>query len=456
MDKFYQQLKTLIGNGDIFADTVRNAAGVFAIRFGGAVINFLFTLVLVRFLPQEQVGFVLVTMSMVQIAALFITLNMESGAVRHLLHPLEQGHQAEASGFVHYGIKVIIRMSLLVLPAFITYAALVHFHTTPIIRTEVIAIICAALAIPMIGFIRLTTQSAHALSRIISANLPPGLIQPLFMVTLTAVAGVLLTRLSVGKVMLFYLLAVIFGFALQLLLVGKSFAFMKTRPDLTQAKTWVQTGLYLSITVLLLSYFQNIVLVFAAFGLDDASLAILAIAFRFAVLLRMGVMAINAAIAPSLSKAVAANNQKRADDILRLAAHLKFWPTLIVTGFVWALAPWMIDISFGPDYAQAAWLLRIISFIPVIAAFYGPSLMILNITGNQKRVFPASALSLSILAVSVPVFSLYAGMMGAALAAVITVLLWETALYVRVRYNTIYRPAIFDNIIGRLDPVAEP
>lgn len=442
MKPVLDRLIGLLHRQDVLSETVRNAAGVFAIRFGGALTNFLFTLVVVRFLPKEQVGFALVTISMVQIAALFATLNIESGAVRHLLHPLEQGREEEAAGFVRYGMAMIVRMSLFVLPAFLLWAWLVHFGSGNIYRTEIIAIACAALAIPLIALMRLIAQSAHAMSRIVTSMLPQNLIQPMFMVSLTAVAGIVLERLSVGRVLLFYLLAVVFALLLQILLNGGAFGFLKAKPDMRKAAEWRHTGLYLSITILLLNFFPNVVLVVAALGLDDAALALLAIAFRFGVLLRMGGMAINSAISPSISKAVVAGDVSFARHQLHLAAHLKFWPTLILTLIVWWLAPWLITIPFGTEYADAAWLLRFIAIIPLASAFFGPSIMMLNITGHQKAVFPASALSLALLAVSVPVTSLLWGATGAAIAATVCVVLWEAALYVRVHLQTEYDPSI--------------
>ena len=99
-------LKRLLGTHGL-KETVGNATVLVLARFGGALANFLFTYLLARQLAPSQVGFVLTAMSLSVIASLVATVNIESGAVRHLLHPLEQGRKAEAAGFINFGRKIV-------------------------------------------------------------------------------------------------------------------------------------------------------------------------------------------------------------------------------------------------------------------------------------------------------------------------------------------------------------
>lgn len=455
INRLSSSLQAVIGRQEDLFTTMRNAGGVFGIRFSGAVVNFLFTLVLVRFLPKEQVGFTLATMSMVQIAALGVTLNIENGAVRHLVRAHTHGRLGEASGFMHHALSIVARVSFVIIPVFVGWSMFVHFSGGTAIRTEIIAVILAALAIPILGLLRIGAASGHALGRIISSLLPTALIQPLSLVTLTAVAGIVMTDLSVGRVMLFYFLSMMAALLLQGLLIGRTFAFMSETPERDNKGDWVRTGVYLSVNYLLLTYAANVAVVVGALVLDDAAIAMLAIAFRFVVLLRMGVMAINAAIGPAVSRGIAAGEMGRVARRLRMAAHLKFWPTLAGITVVWLLAPWLIPLAFGADYQLAAEALRWLAVIPLMSAIFGPSLMILNISGHQARIVPVSLICLALLVVAVPTLASLFGAVGAAMAAVLALGSWEAALYALVRQKTPLRPAIFDTL-QPLPPAGEP
>ena len=188
----------------------------------------------------------------------------------------------------------------------------------------------------------------------------------------------------------------------------------------------------------------------AALGLSDADVARLGIALRFIGFLRIGLMAVNMAVSPRISRAVSAGNQQEADSLLVQSTHLKFWPTVLVTALVWWLAPFLVGL-FGPEYASADWALRLFALLPLVAAFFGPSIMILNITGHQPQIFRVSAACVVLLVVAVPVAGVAFGVNGAALAAVLTVFFWEWALFNRVRRETGYNVSIAGVLFGGAD-----
>ena len=431
----HKLIKSLLSRRNLVV-TVANAAGVFTARFGGAIANFAFTLLIARYLVPSQVGFILFTMSMALLASLFMTMNMENGAVRHLLQPVSRGRFAEAAGFITYGRRMLVRLALPVMVIFVVLMMVSQSLKNNLTQAELWGVAFAAASVPLLAMLRLGTRWGHALSRILKSMLSWALFRPLLLCVLTFVLVLMGLGLTVDRVLLMALVACFLALGFQYLLIRDAFTFMKdTEPDVSKSGEWLRTGLFLSVTILLLDYFQNVVIVAAAFGLSDSDVARLGIALRFVGFLRMGLMAVNMAVSPNISRAFANEKRGEAEHLLSLSTNLKFWPTLLVTGLVWWIAPFMVSL-FGEDYLSAAWALRCFAVLPLVAAFFGPSIMILNILGEQKDIFRVSAVSLALLVISVPVAGTAFGLNGAALAAVLTIFFWEWALYDRVRRKT--------------------
>ncbi|MCI5047549.1 MAG: MATE family efflux transporter [Aquisalinus sp.] len=417
-------------------ETVGNASVLVLTRFGGAVANFIFTLLLAQYLAPSQVGFVMTALSLGALASLFTTLNMENGAVRHLLQPLEKGNTAEAAGFMAYGWRVLRIATPIVIVGLIAFMLLSQSLKNELTRQEFWAVFFLAISVPMLAMLRLGTRWAHALSKIKRSMLSWALFRPLILCLAVGGAALFFGGLRVDIVLLANAVACLVALIIQHFLLRSAFAFTKdAEPDTSRSRDWMSTGLYLSVTILLIDYFQNVVIVTSALGLSDGDVARLAVALRFIGFLRMGLMAVNMAVSPRVSKAISAERMGDAQHLLSQSTHLKFWPTVIVTALVWWLAPFLVGL-FGEDYEAAAWPLRLFALLPLVAAFFGPSIMVLNVTGRQQDIFRLSAVSLGLLVVSVPVAGISLGLNGAAAAAVLSVFVWEWALFDRTKRDT--------------------
>ena len=304
----------------------------------------------------------------------------------------------------------------------------------------------AALTIPVMAILRQESSWGHALSRIIKSMLPLALFRPVILCLGVALLPLLGMALTVDRVLVISLLACVIAFGIQYLMLKDAFSFSREEAaDTSKSAEWLKTGLYLSVTILLIDYFQNVVIVMSALGLNDDDVARLAVALRFSGFLRMGLMAVNMAVSPRISRALNAGEMSKALTLIKQSTHLKFWPTVLVTLGVWGAAPWLVGL-FGAEYAAAALPLQVFAVLPLFAAFFGPSIMILNITGRQREVFMVSAISLALLVVAVPVAGWNFGINGASIASAITIFFWEWALYDRTRKGT----GIDASILGTL------
>ncbi len=450
--RIIHRVKSVSQKADLI-ETITKATGVFSARFGGAVANFIFTLLLAKYLLPTEVGFIVTSMSLAVIAAMISTLNIDNGAVRHLLHPVEKGELTEAAGFMRFGYKAIAIISPIAIIFFVLFMVLNQIVKDDLSDAEKLGLLFSALTIPILAIVRFESSAAHALSKIISSSLANALFRPIVLCVSIATLALIFSNLTLSNALAATLFACIIAFVVQYFLLRSTFTqFKDVLPDQVKSKVWTSTGLYLSVTILLIDYFQNVVVVSAAIGLQDADVARLAIALRFTGFLRMGLGAVNAAVAPRISKALNGARMKDALELLAHSSHLKFWPTLIVTVVVWFIAPFLVGL-FGSEYLSAAWAFRLFALLPLVTAFFGPSIMILNILGHQAAIFRISIVSLALLVLSVPVIGSISGVTGAASAAVLTIFFWEWALYCAVRENTKLDASILAGLGIRKQPL---
>jgi len=88
---------------------------------------------------------------------------------------------------------------------------------------------------------------------------------------------------------------------------------------------------------------------------------------------------------------------------------------------------------FGPAYVTAAPALNWLIFIPLLMALLGPNELILNITGLQKYIFLSAIVSIVVAIIAIPIAGKYYGLIGVAIAAVVSFGVWEFLIYVCVR-----------------------
>ncbi|MEE9329972.1 MAG: MATE family efflux transporter [Parvularculaceae bacterium] len=445
-------LAAIVSGERPFWSMVGHASGVFLARFGGAFSNFFFALILARLLPPDEVGFVLLLSSLAMLIALFATMNVENVAVRFLLQPIARGEPGPAAGYVAFVRKICLRMTPVVM--IIYGAALIGREYTGsglggdsgLVPREFRAILIAALCIPFFTGLRLGNRYGVALDRVMRSAISWGFLRPFFLMLMAAALLLSGTEGRIDLIAGLALIACVLAWGLQQwLLKGMMAPLAHVRPDMSDKKEWLSTGLYLSVTVVFLDFFPNIVLFAASFGLSSGSLGLFAIAVQFIGFLRMGIMAVNTATAPKISKAISTGHETQVRRLLAQTTLLKIGPTVAVTALVWLIAPWLVSL-FGSEYGPAAQTLRIIAILPLASAIFGPSVTLLNVVGHQRAVFRLSLISLAILVVAVPVAGRYYGLNGAAGAAVVMMVIWEGLLWLRTRKLTGYDGSILGAI----------
>lgn len=412
----------------VFAD-VRNIAGASGVllagRSVGAAAGFAFAVLLARTLPQHEVGIVFAAISSAFLASVLITLNVESGSIRFLVAARESGNAGIAEGFIYFGRLVLIYATPVVVGG---YAAL-SFTKAGASANPALPLLAAA-SIPIIGWLRLSGAHATAMGRPAAGSLPRTALQPVALLILYPaflLAGAKSTaELAIACFLGSFALAAIVQYALLrgIIRVGPS-----CERDFGGWRNWLANGFFMSAIILLQEYLQHAVVIVAALTLSPGDIAVLAISMRFISLIRFGVLSVNMASGPGISRAVARADHEERDRRLRAAAWLKA-PAAALACLSVAVGAEPLLALIGPEYIGGGKALAWLTLIPLASAAFGPNQMLLNISGAQSWVFGVSLATIGLAVLAIPFAGATGGAAGAAMAAALIFAAWEAALHV--------------------------
>lgn len=400
------------------------ASGLLLIgRVAGAAANFAFALSLARLLLPAEVGAVFAAISTAFLTSIVVTLNIESGSIRFLVAARQAVDEKTVNGFIAFGRRLLLGLSLPVCGAYVVIASL---NPGPLQMT---AILSAAASIPAIGWLRLAGSHATALGKPARGSLPRTALQPLLLVVLFQ-SAILIGVPATAELALFcFLVSFALTAVVQFVLLHKYLRpCTGTSRRLDAWRDWTANGFYMSPNIMLQDYLQHSIILAAAFVLKTEAIAVLGLSLRCISLIRFGVLSINIAASPMISRAIAEKDHLRRDAYFRNAALLKAPPALLAMAGIVLFSGPILSI-FGPDYAGEGAILGWLALIPLISALLGPNYMLLNISGARRHVFAASLVALGALFTATPIASAFFGATGAAVAATLVFTGWELSLF---------------------------
>ncbi len=168
-------------------------------------------------------------------------------------------------------------------------------------------------------------------------------------------------------------------------------------------------------------------LIFVSAIVGTPAAALYEAAQRIAALGTLGTWAAGAAVAPMLSDAHSRNQRKRLQDLLILACWTAFLPALII---LLVLLPWGGHVLslFGPQYAVAHSALLALAAFAAINASAGLTGNTFNMTGYERIVLKFNCAQLLTIVVLAPLLTSLGGITGAALAAMIGILVRDIGM----------------------------
>lgn len=410
---------------------------IFAIGHG---LNFLVQIALARWMGVSEYGAYASVINWVTLLTAVASFGLDASVLRFVPQYIATRAYAAAHGYIRWAYGVTLVSSLVVAIAASGFILLISGGRPGLGQTTMMIGIWSVPASAMIDF---QTGLGRAYRRVILAYTPSRILRHVIIflgVVLLVLAGAGETSRNLVIMNVAFLSMLALGQWWQLNRVEPS--AISVAPPAYDAREWTRVAIPLLGITLFLDLIRRTDILMISGLMDSASVGEYTVATRIAGLVTFFQMAVNGMATPMISAAHTEGNKRRMQHVFTIAAHITFWPTLLLAVALAVLSGQLLRL-FGPGFADARTPLLILLAAQLVNASCGLVGSALAMTGRERdslRVY-ATCAGLNIVAVYAGIR--VAGINGAAVAAAGTVVTWNIWLHIlSVRYLGVYPSVI--------------
>lgn len=410
---------------------------VFIAKVGGLAAAFALQVMLARELGAEQFGVYSLCVNLAVLVGVVATLGIPTATVRFVSERIMARDLAKLRGLTLWARAIPIVTGLIlaaaahwVLREFNPFERLAHYQDS---------LVASVLLIPLLALLAVNGGILRGCEKQPTAVAIDLLARPLLLAAL--VAPFLFSGLDLGVSGAIALTAM----SLSLLLFTQQAAIRRSLPEgsanarpVYESRKWLAVALPLVIGLGFETLSERVDIIFLGMFARPSDVGLYQVASRLAGLALFVLASINPVIAPRISVLWAAGDTAGIQRLLDKGIFCSFW---ITGGVVMALVVVGKPLLrlFGPEFVDGYILLVLLAFAQFVNACAGSVLTVMNMTGMERdsaRILAWSSVANLILNY---VLVQALGALGAACAATITVLLWNTwaALTVRMRLGLV-------------------
>ncbi len=416
----------------------REAAGTFALRVFQAGLRFLISVILARLLGTEGYGAYAFAMAWLAVLSVPALLGFDGLLVREVASYKTRSQIGLLRGMLRRARQLTLLASLTLLLA---AAGIAWVLSTEFARPMLITLWVGLLALPVLTEVRIIQAVLVGLRRIMAAQTPEAVAQPLFFIGLIGVIPLLRkesvdAEFAVGL----YGVSVLAAWVLATGLLHRVRQSL-TSPHAPEYRTvaWIRSALPFALTTGLNVLGASLGVLMLGPMRGPAETGVFGVVAAAAALVSLPLMAINTPLAPAVAAVFAQENNVELQRLATKAARSAFSLCLPVA-LIYILFGQHILRLFGDEFTTGYMSLVILSVGQMINVAMGSVGVLLQMTGHERNV--AIALAVAVLVnftvnlVSIPFW----GAEGAALGAAANLIVWNTILLIQVRRKLAIRP----------------
>lgn len=423
-----RRLRTGTGLG---ATLLRAVAGSSGLRILGMGFSFLAGIQLARGLGVEGYGVYGLAMSIIAM----LTIPTEFGVPQLLTREVAAAQVREDPG----GIRSVIRWGRrTVLTTSVAVAVLVFawlwWSGKGLTSALGMTLAAGLVMVPLVALGNLQSASLRGLQQIVKGQLPDTLVRPVLFSGLLAIAAISATLNQPYVAMALGAIAAGGSCLLASVLLWRALPRGEfDRTTTAESGTWLWVALPMALTEGM-RVLQAHVVVIALGALSTAVMVgFYRVATSAAQFIALVVTIFNVVAAPIISRLYAKSDREELQRVLRwLALGMSVGTAALALPFL-VIGDWLIALAFGKEFVGATTPLRILCLGAVGNAFFGVGGVVLNMSHHEKRVTRAAVIALvALVLISMPAIHWY-GAVGAAVANVLSMLLWRFVMWADCR-----------------------
>lgn len=407
-------------------------SGSFIIRIVYTLLGFINSVLLARLLGAEEYGVYIFALSIVALLSIPTQFGMPMLVVREFA----AFHAKKQWGFMK-GLALRSHQFVLVVSLIICSCAALWLWINPsnYSNNKQQVLMISLLLIPILSLGALRDAMLRGLRHVILAQIPESFIRPLLlMLGLLIALFAMQSKASVSHVMGFYIFCSIVAFIIGWLL------FNRRKPkELESAtvdfnsKAWFLAAFPIGLTSAMQVLSGELSVLYLGILSLDRDIAFFRIAILVSGIIMIFMQITDSIVAPYFSRLYQQRRYIEIEKLIKKVCMISAVLTIPVFIFFIIIGEWLLVRFYGVSYKAAYYPLVILSFGQLINAIIGPVALLLVMTGQQKLVTWNTLLSLLVnILLHVFLVPKY-GVIGAAVASAISIILWNVLLWVQVK-----------------------
>ena len=416
------------------------------LRVFGARVGFLNTLLIARLLGSREYGLMSLAFAAATLLATLAGLGLPYWITREVSISQQANQRRRLFNISRQTLQLCLLVSLL--PATITaisYALLrTRLPTTfPFVVPASVVFLAAAL-IPLVSLNQIRAAIIRGLGHALTADFPDMVVRPLSISLAIGVALLLTAHYDAALGMTVQVCGTAISFSVGAVLLWKS---MKTAiynsgglgeptpSDYIRTKSLLREAPHFLLILLIATMDGQLSIYIIGFISGPSNVGIYQVALQPLNIILMGLIAVGAYAQPRIAATWAKRERSSTQEVINHATTFSSRVALIFGIALILLATPIIQL-YGSSYSNAATLLRILAIGQIIHGITGPIGIVMLMTGNQKKLFYFDLLFLLLKIVMLSLAVHYFGLLGAALAEVIYLLIMRLTGAAFVRRHT--------------------
>lgn len=403
----------------------------FIMNVAGVAIALLVQIILARELGAVHYGYYSYVMTVVTFLVFPANLGFDTSIVRFVASYRANHLWGEIKGLLRRANQLSLSVSALIMTAGIGIATFAFRDMPEELKATFIA---GMLAIPLMSLTTLRQSSLLALKEVMYAQLPEKIMRPVLCIVLLYVYNYAFhTKAGASGAMAFFVTAMLLSYAFGAWVLHRKIApLTKSFVHKFQTKQWVAVSVSLMVNagMYLILGQLNVVMVGIVHGTYESG--IFSAAVRIATMVSFAITSMNMIAAPMLSEHYAKRNFRQMQRICTLSARSGFAFAGVVFLIIVCFGDWILGL-FGDEFKAGSLALIVLSASHLAHAFCGQCGTVMNMTGQQKTstniLIVSTVLKVALNLLLIPGL----GMVGAALANLVSAMVCYASMVVVVR-----------------------
>lgn len=401
------------------------------LQAGGMTVAFVLSVVLARSLGVTEFGIYSYALSIATLLAVPVQLGLPTLVVRDTARLKQAGETRQMYRLWSWTtLTVLVVSAAIVLPVWLLAPMVFATSLTLPLLLTVLALV------PLMSVGALRAAALRGLGHVIQGQLPEILFRPALILMMVTAVVVLGPDSGPGEggiqaqgALLVNLIATGVAFIAGLIMLRH----VAPAPDTSAAtrpphRDWIRAGMILGIASSAMVVNRNLDMVMLGGMRPAAEAGIYKVAVTLAMLGATALNVLNIAAQPRIAQMHARGDLDGMRRLVTFVARIGFGTGCIVALVFAMLGHWMIGTAFGTAYTKAYPAMMVLVAGQLANTFFGPVMMVLNMSGKERQVMYGVVLAavgnFVLNALLIPRF----GIIGAAGASAFTLLAWNLLL----------------------------